>query len=52
LRLETATAYNEWVPAPDKRHRYLIEKLPAAELARVIEDLMRQAPARRPLRAR
>jgi purine nucleosidase len=36
--------YNEWIPTPLKRHRYLIEKMPPAEVARVIEDLMTRAP--------
>ena len=38
-------AYNEWIPTPRKAHRYLIEKMPAAELARVVEDLMMRPPA-------
>ena len=36
--------YNEWVPTPRKSHRYLIEKMAPADLARVIEDLMARAP--------
>jgi hypothetical protein len=39
------SAYNEWIPTPRKTHRYLIEKMPAAEVARVIEDLMMRPPA-------
>lgn len=38
--------YNEWVPTPRKQHRYLIEKIPPAELAAVIEELMLQGPQR------
>jgi hypothetical protein len=38
------SAYNEWIPTPRKDHRYLIEKMPAAELARVVEDLMMRPP--------
>jgi purine nucleosidase len=38
------SAYNEWIPTPRKDHRYLIEKMPAAELARVVEGLMTQPP--------
>jgi inosine-uridine nucleoside N-ribohydrolase len=38
-------AYNEWIPTPRKSHRYLIEKMPAADVARVIEDLMMRPPA-------
>jgi inosine-uridine nucleoside N-ribohydrolase len=40
------SAYNEWIPTPRKSHRYLIEKRPPAEVARVIEDLMLRPPAR------
>jgi purine nucleosidase len=36
--------YNEWLPAPSRQQRYLIEKLPPAELAKVIEELMIQSP--------
>jgi hypothetical protein len=39
-------AYNEWIPTPRKAHRYLIEKMPPAEVARVIEDLMLRPPKR------
>ena len=38
------TGYNEWIPTPRKAHRYLIEKMPPAEVARVIEDLMTRPP--------
>lgn len=38
--------YNEWIPTARKGHRYLIEKMPPADLARVIEDLMARAPRR------
>jgi purine nucleosidase len=37
-------SYNEWIPTPRKSHRYLIEKMPPAEVARVIEDLMMRRP--------
>ena len=36
--------YNDWIPTPAKQHRYLIEKMPAAELGNVIEELMIQPP--------
>jgi purine nucleosidase len=39
--------YNEWIPSPKHQHRYLIEKMPSAEIAKVIEDLMMEPPARR-----
>ena len=38
------SAYSEWIPTPRKGHRYLIEKMPPAEVARVIEDLMTRPP--------
>jgi hypothetical protein len=38
--------FNEWIPAPQKQHRYLIEKMPPAELGRVLEGLAIQAPRR------
>ena len=31
---------NEWRESPDKKHSYLIEKMPRLELAKIIEDLM------------
>jgi inosine-uridine nucleoside N-ribohydrolase len=40
------SSYNEWIPTPRKSHRYLIEKMPPADVARVIEDLMLRSPAR------
>jgi purine nucleosidase len=42
------SGYNEWIPTPRKSHRYLIEKMPPAELAGVIEDLMMRPPRPRP----
>lgn len=36
--------YNEWIPSPGQRHRYLIQKMPPEELGRVIEDLLIQPP--------
>ena len=41
------SGYNEWIPTPRKSHRYLIEKMPPAELAGVIEDLMIRPPRSR-----
>jgi hypothetical protein len=40
------SGYNEWIPAPRKGHRYLVEKMAPAEVARAIEDLMLRAPSR------
>ena len=36
--------YNEWIPSPLKRHRYLIEAMPPAEVGKAIEDLMIAPP--------
>jgi len=36
--------YNEWIPVPQKHHHYLVEAMPPAEVGKVIEDLMVQAP--------
>jgi inosine-uridine nucleoside N-ribohydrolase len=38
--------YNEWVPSAGGRHRYLVEAMPPADLARVLEELIVQAPMR------
>ena len=39
--------YNEWVPSPRMRHRYLVEAMPPAALGKVIEDLMIEPPQER-----
>jgi purine nucleosidase len=44
MHVGLATGYNEWIPTTRKAHRYLIEKMPAAEVARVIEGLMTRPP--------
>ncbi|MBA3442606.1 MAG: hypothetical protein H0T92_22345, partial [Pyrinomonadaceae bacterium] len=38
------SGYNEWIPTPLKHQRYLIEKMPSAKLAQIIEELMVQRP--------
>jgi inosine-uridine nucleoside N-ribohydrolase len=38
--------FNEWIPTPKKNHRFLVEKMPPAELGKVIEDLMLEPPRR------
>jgi hypothetical protein len=37
-------AYNQWLPHPGARHRYLLESMPPPALSQVIEDLMLQPP--------
>ena len=44
MHVGLTTGYNEWIPTARKAHRYLIEKMPAAQVARVIEDLMTRPP--------
>jgi inosine-uridine nucleoside N-ribohydrolase len=39
------TGKNEWRRDPDKNHGYLVLRKPAAEVAKIIEDLMVAAPA-------
>jgi len=41
-----ADGSNRWQAAPDRGHRYLIAKMPPAEVARAIEALMAQPPRR------
>lgn len=38
--------YNEWLPSPRHQQRYLIEKMPPAEVAKVVEDLMMEQPGK------
>jgi inosine-uridine nucleoside N-ribohydrolase len=39
--------YNEWIPSAKHQHRYLIEKMPARDVAKAIEELMMEAPRRK-----
>jgi inosine-uridine nucleoside N-ribohydrolase len=36
--------YNDWIPAPGKSHRYLVEAMPPDQLARVLDDLLLEPP--------
>jgi inosine-uridine nucleoside N-ribohydrolase len=40
MRARVSHGYNEWIPTPQKQHRYLIELMPPAEVGKVIEGLM------------
>jgi inosine-uridine nucleoside N-ribohydrolase len=40
------TSHNTWVPQPDSEQAYLVMAMPPGQLAKVIEDLMMQPPAR------
>ena len=44
MHARVSHGYNEWIPAPQKQHRFLIEALPPSEVGKVIEDLMLEAP--------
>ena len=35
---------NEWVPAPDSGHTYLIKKLPSENVAKILDNLMSEPP--------
>jgi len=47
-RNKPQTSHNAWVAEPDAEQAYLVAAMPPAQLAKVIEDLMMQPPARRP----
>jgi hypothetical protein len=38
--------YNEWIANSRGQHRYLIEKMPPQDVAKVVEDLMLEPPRR------
>lgn len=38
--------YNEWLPTPNGRHRYLIQKMPPAEVGKELDALLLQPPKR------
>ncbi|HOX01286.1 MAG TPA: nucleoside hydrolase [Candidatus Paceibacterota bacterium] len=40
MHARVSHGYNEWIPAPQKHHRYLIELMPPDQVGRVIEGLM------------
>lgn len=46
MHARVGSGYNEWISTGQKSHRYLIEKMPAAEVGAVLEGLMLQAPHR------
>lgn len=45
MHIRGRSGYNEWIPTPRKSHRYLVERMPPADVARVIEGLMMRPPA-------
>ena len=50
MHARVSFGYNDWIPSPAGAHRFLIEAMPPADLGRVIEDLMVEAPRLRPAR--
>jgi hypothetical protein len=44
MHARVSHGYNEWLPSAQKQHRYLIESMPPAEVGKVIEDLLVEAP--------
>jgi hypothetical protein len=42
-------AYNEWQATPDGKHRYLIARMPPAQLAGILEELMSATPKKYPV---
>ncbi|HOA60812.1 MAG: nucleoside hydrolase [Verrucomicrobia bacterium] len=36
--------YNEWIPTPQKQHRYLVEAMPPEQVGKLIEDLIVEPP--------
>jgi hypothetical protein len=44
MHARVSHGYNEWIPAPQKQHRFLIQAAPPEEVGKVIEDLMVAPP--------
>jgi inosine-uridine nucleoside N-ribohydrolase len=44
MRARVPHGFNEWLPTPQKQHRYLVEAMPPADLGRVIEELLIEPP--------
>ncbi len=44
MHARVSHGYNEWVPSPGMRHRYLVEAMAPPALGKVIEDLMLEPP--------
>jgi hypothetical protein len=44
MHARVSHGYNEWVPSSSGRHRYLVEAMPPAELAKVLDDLILEPP--------
>jgi len=44
MHARVTQGFNEWLPSPRGRHRYLVERMPPAELAGVLGDLAVHPP--------
>jgi inosine-uridine nucleoside N-ribohydrolase len=44
MHARVSHGYNEWVPSPAKNHRYLIEKMPPAEVGKALDELLVEPP--------
>ena len=44
MHARVSHGWNEWIPTPQKEHRYLVESMPPKEVGKVIEGLMLAPP--------
>jgi hypothetical protein len=44
MHARVSHGYNEWIPTSSKQHRYLVEKMPAGDVGKAIEELLVQPP--------
>lgn len=44
MHARVSHGFNEWIPSPQKQHRYLVEDMPPKQVGQVIEDLMIAPP--------
>jgi hypothetical protein len=44
MHARVSHGYNEWIPAPGKQHRYLVESMAPEKIGTVIEELMIEPP--------
>lgn len=44
MHARVAHGHNEWIPTPQKQHRYLVEAMPPAQVGKVIEALILEPP--------
>jgi inosine-uridine nucleoside N-ribohydrolase len=44
MHARVSHGYNEWIPAPQKQHRYLLESLPPDPVAKALDELLLEPP--------